>query len=308
MLLARGDVFGITIMQTKVGWLLAGSSMLLALLSNNASAKGPHDAPPPTYACYRIPTAVTVDGKLSEAFWKDVPKMQFGELAHGGPPWFDCYCKAVWDDKYLYIAFWGADPDVVASVGRDAERLPEELPLKKRSNGVDIGPSFDGLPFIMLHDPLFMVFIDPDADGKNYAEFHINALNNVNDWWFEQGSTSREFQNLDCGKKNMHLVWDCAGLQHAVCIYGTLNDSADTDVGWSVELAIPFRSLKQFTRGSIPPKPGDTWATHAGWEYRPGIDKPRIYWTWPVIGVLDDHQLWRYGKLVFSDRPNYSSK
>ncbi|MFH0797268.1 MAG: carbohydrate-binding family 9-like protein [Candidatus Omnitrophota bacterium] len=302
------------IMKTKLSKILAGSLMFLALSLNDVSAKGPHDAPPPTYTCYRISTAVTVDGKLSEAFWKDIPRMQFGELVSGGPPWFDCYCKVVWDDKYLYIAFWGGDPDVAASVDRDAARLPEELPLKKRSNGVDIGPSFAGLPLIMLHDPLFMAFIDPDADGRNYEEFHINALNNVNDWWFEQGSNSREFQNLDCGKNNLHLGWDCEGLQHAVCVYGTLNDPSDTDVGWSAELAVPFSALKQFTRGSIPPKPGDKWAIHTGWEYRSRLDKPEtdrsavIYWTWPIIGVLDDHQLWRYGEIVFSDSPNYSSK
>lgn len=298
---------GDALMKTKFSKIFTGSLMFLVLLLKNAAAKGPFDAPPPTYTCYRISTAVTVDGKLSEAFWKDVPRMRFGELVSGGPPWFDSYCQVVWDDKYLYIAFWGGDPDVVASIGRDAARLPEELPLKKRSSGV-LAPTFDGLPFIMLHDPLFMAFLDPDADGKDHVEFHINALNNVNDWWFKLGSTSKEEANADPGKNNLYLGWDCEGLQHAVWVYGTLNNSSDTDVGWSAEFAIPFSALKQFTRGSIPPIAGDTWAVHTGWEYRPGIDKPVIYWTWPIIGILDNHQLWRYGKFLFSDSPNYSSQ
>ena len=179
--------------------------------SANLWAAGPWDAPPPTYTCYRISTAVTVDGKLSEAFWKDVPMMRFGELVHGGPPWFDCYCQVVRDDKYLYVGFWAKSPDVVASVGRDVEQ-PRELPSGK----------FAGLPFIMNHDPLFMAFVDPDADGRNYAEFHINALNNVNAWWFGQGSTSREWSNPDVAKSNFHLEWNCEGLQHAVHVYGTI--------------------------------------------------------------------------------------
>lgn len=269
------------------------------LLSNHTRAKGPFDEPPPIYTCHRVSGTVTVDGKLTEPFWKDVPPMRFGELVHGGPPWFDCYCKVVWDDKCLYVAFWGGDPDAVASVGRDVKQ-PKKLPSKKHA--------FDGLQLIMCHDPLFMAFIDPGADGRDYVEIHINALNNVNHWWIGQGSTSREIQNLLCQPSNLHMEWECEGLQHAVYVYGTLNDSSDTDVGWSAELAVPFKTLKQFTKGSIPPKPGNMWAIHAGWEYRPGIDMPRIYWTWPVIGVYDDHQLWRYGKLVFSDSQNYRSQ
>jgi len=300
-------------MKTNLGRICTGSLIFLAFFLPTASAKGPYDAPPPTYTCYKISAPVTVDGKLSEPFWKDIPRMPFADLATGGPPWFDCYSQVAWDDKYLYMAFWGGDPDVRASVGRDAAPLPEELPVIQKSNG-RTGPSFNGLPFIMIHDPLFMMFIDPDADGKNYEEFHINALNNVNDWWFEQGSTSKEGQNLSCGRENMHLGWDCEGLQHAVWVYGTLNDPSDTDVGWSAELAIPFSALKQFTKGSIPPKPGAMWALHTGWEYRSQLTASEtdrsavLYWTWPVIGIVDDHQLWRYGKLLFSDSPNYRSQ
>ena len=284
-------------MKTKLMRLCAGVLALGMVSARGVSAKGPYDAPPPIYTCYKISAPVTIDGKLSDVFWKDIPRMPFAELASGGPPWFDCYCQAAWDDKYLYVAFWGADPDVVASVRPGL--LPKELPLIKHRTGKMI-PTFEGFPFIMLHDPLFMVFINPDADGRNHEEFHINALNTVNYWWFERGSTSREWQDLSCGKDNMHLDWDCEGLQHAVWVYGTLNDSSDTDVGWSAELAIPFSALKQFTKGSIPPRPGDAWAVHTGWEYRPGLDQPRIYWTWPVIGIVDDHQLWRFGKFVFA--------
>jgi hypothetical protein len=47
---------------------------------------------------------------------------------------------------------------------------------------------------------------------------------------------------------------------------------------------------------------------HSGWEYRLAVNEPVIYWTWPVIGILDDHQLWRYGRFVISaDAPGSRS-
>ena len=63
----------------------------------------------------------------------------------------------------------------------------------------------------MLHDPLFMIFIDPDGDGRNCIEMHINALDNVDDVWLKEGSTSREKQVLNLKKDNYHLEWDCPG-------------------------------------------------------------------------------------------------
>ena len=63
----------------------------------------------------------------------------------------------------------------------------------------------DKLKYIMLHDPLFMIFIDPDGDGRNCIEMHINALNNVDDVWLKEGSTSREKQVLNLNKTT--TIW-----------------------------------------------------------------------------------------------------
>ena len=69
----------------------------------------------------------------------------------------------------------------------------------------------DKLKYIMLHDPLLMIFIDPDGDGRNCIEMHINALDNVDDVWLKEGSTSRKKQVLNLKKDNYHLEWDCPG-------------------------------------------------------------------------------------------------
>ena len=122
----------------------------------------------------------------------------------------------------------------------------------------------------------------------------------IDDVWLNQGSTEKDRQVLDLHAPNYHLEWDCPGVQHAVAIYGSLNDATDTDRGWSAEIAIPWTALEPFTLGSLPPVQDDQWLVHSGWEYRLAVNEPVTYWTWPVIGILDNHQLWRYGRFVFS--------
>jgi hypothetical protein len=45
-----------------------------------------------------------------------------------------------------------------------------------------------------------MIFIDPDGNGRNCIDMHINALDNVDDVWLKEGSTSREKQVLNLKK------------------------------------------------------------------------------------------------------------
>jgi len=63
---------------------------------------------------------VRIDGQLSEPFWKVTPRMPFAGLADGSPSRFDGYSQMIWDDEYLYAGFWGADPEVVASMAADS--------------------------------------------------------------------------------------------------------------------------------------------------------------------------------------------
>ena len=151
---------------------------LLVGMVAHASAQGPLEDPPPTYIGYRVTSPIRIDGHLSEAHWKHTPRMGFAGLVDGAPAWFDSYSQMVWDDENLYVGFWAADPNVFGSVGPDT---PEPRDFWK-----------DNDRYIMLHDPLFMVFVDPDGDHRNYVEMHINALNNIDDIWLNQGSTEKE--------------------------------------------------------------------------------------------------------------------
>ncbi|MDD5699489.1 MAG: carbohydrate-binding family 9-like protein [Victivallaceae bacterium] len=168
----------------------------------------------------------------------------------------------------------------------------------------------------MYRDAFVKLFIDPDADGLNYVEIHINPINNVADLILKYPNNEKECNKMGIffnGSKKFVLAerynwfWNCEGLQSAVQIQGTLNYSKDKDQGWTVEIAVPWTALKPFSKGDCPPRPGQKWRLHAGAVYKPEFDPERrrrskhIYWTWPVLGVANCHLPSRWGFLIFDE-------
>jgi hypothetical protein len=84
------------------------------------------------------------------------------------------------------------------------------------------------------------VFLDPDSDGKNYPELEVSPHNVVVDLLIPApGAVSAD----------VAAKWDIEGLQTAVAKHAA---------GWTVEMAIPWASLKGAgVKGA--PKPGDRW-------------------------------------------------
>jgi hypothetical protein len=93
------------------------------------------------------------------------------------------------------------------------------------------------------------VFIDPDGDGRNYLELEVNPLNVVVDL---------KIHHLQPEWK-ADIDWNIAGLQTAVHVMGTVNDSLSQDVGWTVEIAIPWSAMEGHIDGGGRPHTGDTW-------------------------------------------------
>ncbi len=100
---------------------------------------------------------------------------------------------------------------------------------------------------VIFHDPDFEVFIDPNGDNHEYYEFEINALGTFWDLFLPK-------PYKDDGKAMN--AWEIPGLKSAVFVDGTLNDPRDTDRGWSVEIAFPWRVLAEQARRPAPPRGG----------------------------------------------------
>jgi hypothetical protein len=101
----------------------------------------------------------------------------------------------------------------------------------------------------MWSEEVVEAFIDPDGDGRDYLEVEVNPLNAIVD--LHIGSVSPEWVS--------DKDWDIAGLQTAVGVHGTVNDSTDVDTGWSVEMAIPWNAFAPTITGGERPSVGDRW-------------------------------------------------
>ena len=118
------------------------------------------------------------------------------------------------------------------------------------------------------------VFLDPVGDGECYFEFEVNPLGTVLDLVLRR--------NRSGYAKN--FAWNCEGLRTAV----TKSEGA-----WTVEFAIPFRSLT-----AEPPQPGAHWRVNFCRIDRPPARERELTAGSPT-GRRSFHAPERFGVLEF---------
>jgi len=145
----------------------------------------------------------------------------------------------------------------------------------------------------LYRENAFEVFFDPDDDGENYLELEVNALNTTFDLLMSKPYQLR-------GKADER--WELAGMRTAVHVEGTLNDSNDTDKGWTAEIAIPWTAMKELTADALPPKPGAKWRVYMARVMTPRADEggKTRYATWSPINEASLHVPPRWGWVEFS--------
>ncbi len=196
-------------------------------------------------------------------------------------PRFRTRAKMLWDDTYFYLAFDMEEPDIWGTLTeRDA---------------------------IIYNDNDIEVFVDPDGDTHSYYEIEVNPLGTVFDLMLLQ-------PYRDGGPPI--TAWDVAGLRMGIDIRGTVNHPGDRDEGWTVEMGIPWRILREAAPGRRPPKAGDQWRlnfSRVEWlceakngSYSRRIDPaagkpmPSDNWVWSPQGAIDLHMPERWGYVQFS--------
>ncbi len=230
------------------------------------------------YVCSRAAKPLQVDGRLDEAAWREAPwTTEFvdieGELKPR--PAHVTRAKMLWDDEYFYVGAELREPHLWATLTEHDS--------------------------VIFQDDDFEVFIDPNGDNHEYYEFEINALGTGWDLLLP-----RPYKD---GGSAVHN-WEIPGLLSAVHLDGSLNDPSDTDRGWSVELAFPWKALKEVARRDAPPKDGDQWRVNfsrVDWSMRvvdgryqkvPGTKENN--WVWSPQGVVNMHRPETWGYVQFS--------
>jgi hypothetical protein len=241
---------------------------------------------PKGYVCYRSVGSIKVDGKIDETSWHNAPWTDLFLDIEGDtkpPPPLQTRVKMLWDDGYFYVAADVQEPNVWGTLtNRDS---------------------------VIFQDNDFEIFIDPNGDNHEYYELEINALNTVWDLFLEKpykdgGSAVNE--------------WNIDGLKSAVHVRGTLNDPTDTDQGWSLEVAFPWKALAEYAHRTTPPRNNDQWRVNFSrveWRYEVVAGQYRKIngtkednWVWSPQGIIDMHRPEKWGYVQFSTTATGTTK
>jgi hypothetical protein len=237
---------------------------------------------PKSYVVSYVKRTPVIDGDISDAVWQQAQWTDDFVDIEGDikpkPP-LQTNVKMLWDDSCLYIAAQIHDPNVWAT-------------LKQHDD-------------IVFRDNDFEVFINPNNSTHQYFEIEYNALNTVFDLFL-----NKPYRNGGVAMIN----WNAEGLRSAVKIQGTLNDPLDTDKGWTLEMAIPFRAISLGNNIQVPGD-GTLWRinfSRVEWDAKrlngkyvklkdnAGHNLPEHNWVWSPQGVVDMHWPERWGYLQFS--------
>jgi hypothetical protein len=234
---------------------------------------------PNHYVAPRAKSPVRIDGRI-DGQWKQAPWTTLFVDIEGDAkprPRFRTRAKMLWDDTYFYIAAELEEPHVWGTLTEhDA---------------------------VIFHDNDFEVFVDPNSDSHEYFEFEMNALNTGWDLFLPK-------PYKDGGKADNG--WEIPGLQTAVAIQGTLNNPADRDKGWTLEIAMPWKAFGEAARMPLPPRAGDIWRVnfsrvewqhelHEG-KYRRVPKTKEDNWVWSPQGKINMHLPEYWGYVQFSAR------
>jgi len=234
---------------------------------------------PRTYVCYKTKTPLTLDGEINERAWGNVPWTDFFVDIEGDlkpKPYHDTRVKMVWDENYFYFAAYMDEPHVWATITTKDE--------------------------VIFKDNDFEIFLDPDGDTHNYYELEVNALGTEWDLLLLKPYHDEDNTALDS--------WDIPGLITKVHVDGTINDPSDIDKGWSLEIAIPWKSLIGNYRSNNSPKDGEQWKVNFSrvhWEtdIADGSyikkDKPEYNWVWSPQGLIYMHMPDLWGLVQFTE-------
>ncbi|GAB5526024.1 MAG: carbohydrate-binding family 9-like protein [Roseivirga sp.] len=257
------------------------------MLSINLWAQTDSFPEPKGYLCHQTLTPLNIDGEGTEAAWQKAPFTDLFIDIEGDKrplPAFDTRVKMLWDSTYFYFYAEMEEPHLWAKITtRDA---------------------------VIFYDNDFEIFIDPDGDTHNYHEFEVNALNTVWDLLL-----TRPYRD---GGRPL-TGWDFKGLKSAVHLNGTLNNASDTDRGWSVEVAIPWKALKDGIRTKAPPREGEQWRinfSRVQWDTEivdgkyqkkknpeTGKNLPEHNWVWSQQRVINMHEPEFWGIVQFTAQP-----
>ncbi|TMM53893.1 hypothetical protein FEE95_18525 [Maribacter algarum] len=261
------------------------------------------------YRAQKVCEQITIDGNIEKPVWRNATwSKRFVDMVTGDLGMYNTQSAILWNDTHLYFAFNAEEPFL-------------EAKLTERDS------------IIFLENDL-EIFID---GGDCYYELEVNAANTIYEVFFIWKDAYQKGGKFDTPQFDVHqrdaytfggdydrtgasfwkgtnprgIRWaftdfDMEGLETAVKLDGTLNDHSDVDKGWSLEIAIPWESLKILANGrTIPPSNGDVWSMFLGRFQKlmlSGIEvQPHPAMALNSHGIYDTHMPSKWSKIEFAE-------
>jgi len=268
--------------------LFSASMLSVSVLAQDAAWKFPC----PTneiarYTAHRITERIRIDGRLDERAWQNAPASpRFVDILSGQPTLQDTHATVVWDDENLYVAYRVQEPKLHAKYKKHNDPIYYDNDVEFFIAGPDAYYEFEINGFNTVYEVFFMWEDSYEKHGfSKQPEFALSKLVPFN---------GVGFTNHPRGGRLGNFNWTLPGKKTAVQLDGTVNDDRDTDRGWTVELAFPWKGLRWLaTDGrALPPKNGDVWRmdfSRFNTYKAPPPAKDSGGWVWTRHGVWDSH-------------------
>ena len=244
----------------------------------------------PRYTAYKIDASVDIDGKLDEQVWLEAPRShRFKDLISGDSTLYDTRAAVLWDEQYLYVGYWVEEPNLQASLTERDAPIYTDNDVELFIAGTDAYYEFEINTYGTIYEVLFIwesSYYSRGFDNMEAFQLHKEGVKHFN---------GVGYKNHPRGKRIGFWNWDFDGLKHAVFLNGTVNDSTDQDLGWTVELALPWSGMKVLNidgAASLPPQDGDKWRMDFSrfnqYQQEPPAEDSGG-WAWSPHGVWDSH-------------------
>lgn len=259
------------------------------------------------YKAHKIAEQITIDGNIDKPIWQNANwSKRFVDMTTGHLGMYNTQSAMLWNDTHLYFAFNAEEPFLEAKLTERDSILFLENDLEILIDGGDCYYELEINAANTIYE-VFFIWKDAYKKGGKYdtPQFDVNQK----DAYTFGGDYDRTGASFWKGTNPRGIRWaftdfDMEGLETAVKLDGTLNDNSDIDKGWSLEIAIPWDSLRILANGrTIPPSNGDMWSIFLGRFQKlvlSGIEvQPHPAMALNSHGIYDTHMPSKWSKIEF---------
>ena len=244
----------------------------------------------PHYTAHKVESIISVDGKLDEPIWMNALQSDdFRDLISGSKTMYSTKVSILWDDEFLYVGYWIEEPNLQASLTEQDAYIYLDNDIELFIAGLDAYYELEINAFGTIYEVLFIWEESYSTKGFRHIETFDQTRDSVKQF------NGVGLKNHPRGARIGYWNWDLNGLKSEVQLHGTINDSSDLDVGWTAEIAIPWKSLNVLTIGNdlkLPPKDQDSMRMDFSRfnQYKePPPAEDSGGWAWSPHGVWDSH-------------------